>query len=60
MMAAHLAQMPPDPRFIWAADIQQELKEPLYVDAFHYTAPMSRRLAQFLNDEIGRRQLLRL
>ena len=60
MMAAYLAKMPFNPSFIWAADIQQELKEPLYIDAFHYTAPMSRRLAQFLNDEIGRRQLLRL
>jgi len=60
MMAAHLAKIPFNPGFIWAADIQQELQKPVYIDAFHYTAPMSRRLAQFLNDEIGRRQLLRL
>jgi lysophospholipase L1-like esterase len=36
-------------RFIWAADMQKDLAEPLYVDAFHYTAPMSRRLADFIH-----------
>jgi lysophospholipase L1-like esterase len=52
MMAAHLTKMPSNRNFIWAADLQQELKEPLYIDAFHYTAPMARRLAQFIYKEI--------
>jgi len=58
LMAARLARMPSNPRFIWTADIQSELKEPLYVDAFHYTAPMSRRLAQFIHRELRGRGLL--
>jgi hypothetical protein len=44
--------------FIWAADMQQALAEPLYVDAFHYTAPMSRRVAQFINSAVRERGLL--
>ena len=52
MMAERLAERPPHPHFIWAADIQQDSKEPLYVDAFHYTAPMSKRLAKFIYQEI--------
>jgi hypothetical protein len=44
--------------FIWAADIQQDLHEPLYVDWFHYNAPMSRRLANFIVNAILDRRLL--
>lgn len=42
--------------FIWAADLQEDLKEPLYVDAFHYTAPMSRRLADFIEETLRARK----
>ncbi len=53
LMAKMVAQESPTKNFIWAADIQEELKEPLYIDAFHYTAPMSKRIAEFiLNSEI--------
>jgi hypothetical protein len=58
IMAAHLAKIPSNPNFIWAADMQQELKEPLYVDAFHYTAPMARRLAELIFAEVKARSLL--
>lgn len=44
--------------FIWAADIQADLEEALYVDAFHYTAPMSKRIAEFVAGEIAARGLL--
>jgi hypothetical protein len=44
---------------IWAADMQEGAKEPLYVDAFHYTAPMSKRIAEYIFSEATRRQLLR-
>jgi hypothetical protein len=36
--------------FLWLADMQEPLREPLYVDQIHYTAAMSRRIAV----EIGR------
>ncbi len=51
--------MPLGNSFVWAADIQETLKEPLYVDAFHYTAPMSRRIAEFIYGAIRSRQLVR-
>jgi hypothetical protein len=45
----HMAEMrgvlPFPPNFLWCADIQEGLQEPLYVDAVHYTRDMSRRLA---------------
>ena len=31
--------------FIWAADIQKDLKEPLYVDAIHYSGKLARMIA---------------
>jgi hypothetical protein len=46
--------------FIWAADIQKDLKEPIYVDAFHYTAPMSKRIAEFIGEKISRRRLIKV
>jgi hypothetical protein len=45
--------------FIWLADMQESLKEPLYIDVFHYTAPMSRRIAALLAKEIAARGLAR-
>lgn len=45
--------------FIWAADVQEGLTEPLYIDAFHYTAPMSSRIATLISDVVIRRQLWR-
>jgi len=41
--------------FLWLADMQEQLQEPLYVDQIHYTAAMSRRIAV----EIGRALLER-
>lgn len=46
------------PNFVWAADIQEDLKEPLYVDTFHYTASMSKRIAQFIFAAIQDRGLI--
>ncbi len=36
--------------FLWLADIQKDLKEPLYVDKFHYTPSMNERIAQHISD----------
>lgn len=45
----------------WAADMQQDREENLYIDAFHYTAPFSRDIAtliaaQFLSDDANERR----
>jgi hypothetical protein len=47
-MAERVRDATPATGFLWAADIQRDLHEPLYVDAFHYTAPMAQRLARFI------------
>lgn len=44
--------------WIWAADIQKLRKENLYIDSFHYTASFSREIAQFISDEIIKKELL--
>jgi len=32
--------------FSWCADIQEDLKQPLYVDSVHYSSYMSKLLAE--------------
>jgi hypothetical protein len=51
-VARRVAQDPPDASFLWCADIQESLKEPLYVDKVHYTARMSRLLAGTIADQL--------
>ncbi|MFH0824205.1 MAG: SGNH/GDSL hydrolase family protein [Pseudomonadota bacterium] len=34
--------------FIWAADIQKDLAQPVYADAYHYSGDMCRRIARFI------------
>jgi hypothetical protein len=41
--------------FVWAADIQEQVKERLYVDAVHYSARMNERLATFIAERIVER-----
>jgi hypothetical protein len=43
--------------FIWAADMQQNLKKPLYVDAVHYSGEMTSMIAKYILDEIRDRGL---
>jgi len=38
--------------FIWAADITENRKEPLYLDAVHYTAEFSKILAKYIADRL--------
>lgn len=40
------------PTFLWAADIQEGVAEPLYVDSVHYTKVMAGRLAAWIVDRI--------
>jgi lysophospholipase L1-like esterase len=44
--------------FVWLADMQEGLKEPIYVDAFHYSAKMCQRIAQAIGTAIIERGLL--
>lgn len=46
------------PDFLWCADIQERITEPLYVDYIHYTAAMSRRLAEYIGGLLTQRKLL--
>jgi lysophospholipase L1-like esterase len=59
LMRASEVAKPLGRSFVWAADIQKELAEPLYVDAFHYTAPMSRRIAEFIHSAVRDRDLIK-
>lgn len=38
--------------FLWCADMQQDMKQPLYVDVAHYTATFSKQLAVFIGDQM--------
>jgi energy-converting hydrogenase Eha subunit H len=56
-MARTFAEHPPNKNVIWAADIQQNLKMPLYVDAVHYSPEMTNILAKFILDTVMSRGL---
>lgn len=57
LMRKRVDVLPPSPNFVWLADMQENLKEALYVDTFHYTAPMSRRIAVLIKEAILSRQM---
>jgi hypothetical protein len=54
-MADLVRREPPGPDFLWEADLQVGVEEPLYVDLVHYTAQMS----NLVGIEIGRALLQR-
>ncbi|MCX7964804.1 MAG: SGNH/GDSL hydrolase family protein [Candidatus Sumerlaea chitinivorans] len=43
--------------FLWAADLQEGLTEPLYVDQVHYTSAFAKRIAEFIAPHIAERLL---
>ena len=57
-VARRVAVQPPGADFLWCADIQESLKEPLYVDKVHYTARMSRLLASTIGSGLVERGLV--
>jgi lysophospholipase L1-like esterase len=57
-MAESLESEPLGPNFLWCADMQEGLKEPLYVDKVHYSARMSRLLAEKIGGLLLERRLL--
>lgn len=44
--------------FLWLADMQENLKEPLYADALHYSAKMSKLIADHISTALVERNLL--
>jgi hypothetical protein len=44
--------------FLWCADIQQNIHEPLYVDSIHYTAKMSELIANKIAEFVIQNRLL--
>ena len=52
LMQRYIQDMPPDPNFLWAADMQNDLKEYLYVDGVHYNERMCTLLAEFIGERI--------
>jgi hypothetical protein len=58
-LAERLKAQPLGPTFIWAADIQATVPDPLYVDAIHYAPNLCRGLARFVADAAVGRGLLK-
>ncbi len=44
--------------FIWAANIQSNAKESLYVDSCHYTVGMSKLLAEFIGEKLSELKII--
>ena len=44
--------------FIWLGDIQKDIKQPLYVDAVHYSGAMSKMIATNIGHALVERKLL--
>jgi hypothetical protein len=57
-MASYIRDNPLGANFIWCADIQQSMKELLYVDSVHYAPRLAERLAGCIADSIVERKLL--
>jgi hypothetical protein len=46
------------PHVAWCADLQERLREALYIDTVHYTPRMARRVARCVTKAVTRRHLL--
>lgn len=57
-MANYSQQHPLGVGFFWAADIEENAVEPLYVDSLHYSGKMSRILAKHIFDMMKAKSLL--
>jgi hypothetical protein len=58
-MAQRLRDEPPGPDFLWAADLQDGVRQPLYVDQVHYTAAMSALIGTSIGQALVERGMLR-
>ncbi len=52
-MAAFVRDHPIGGNFVWLADVQEDLHEPLYVDIVHYAPRFPARLAALIDDASG-------
>jgi hypothetical protein len=57
-MRSYVDAHPPAGDFLWCADIQEGVRNLLYVDRMHYSPEMSARVARCIADGIERRGLL--
>lgn len=57
LMADTVEKQPMGRNFIWAADVQEHLEKPLYVDAVHYSGEMSRILAKSIAEMVRKRNV---
>jgi hypothetical protein len=57
-MAEFIKEKSPGDNFLWCADIQEQEKEPLYVDSCHYSPKMSKKFAQAIHGSLLKRNLL--
>ena len=57
-MANRIEEASAPGNFLWCADMQESLKEPLYVDKVHYTARMSALVASTIGGQLVARGLL--
>jgi hypothetical protein len=58
-MRARVDASPLGDNFLWCANIQAGVSEPLYLDQMHYSPAMSLRLARCITDGLVERELLR-
>jgi hypothetical protein len=58
LMSKSVGQHPPGDDFLWVADMQEDLAEPLYVDSLHYSERMSELFAQSIVNAMSERSLL--
>lgn len=52
LIKAYTKEHPQGADFLWAADLQQDIKRPLYVDQVHYTGEFSSQLADFISQHL--------
>lgn len=58
LMSKFMGQHSVGNNFLWAADIQEDVAEPLYVDSLHYSGRMSELFAQTIANAMSERALL--
>ncbi len=58
LMSEFVGRHPLGDNFLWAADIQEGLAEPLYVDSLHYSGKMSEVFARSVANAMSERGLL--
>ena len=58
LMSDFLRQHPPGDDFLWSADVQENVAEPLYVDSLHYSGKMSELFAQQIVNALDEKSLL--